>query len=42
MAALHAAPAGATGMTLIRAASLVASPWKNGGGVTREIAAYYP
>ncbi|AOJ68285.1 MULTISPECIES: HutD/Ves family protein [Burkholderia] len=26
--------------TLIRADSLVASPWKNGGGVTREIAAH--
>ncbi|KND60459.1 histidine degradation [Candidatus Burkholderia verschuerenii] len=26
--------------TLIRGADLVASPWKNGGGVTREIAAY--
>ena len=28
--------------TLIRAADLVASPWKNGGGVTREIAACVP
>jgi environmental stress-induced protein Ves len=28
--------------TLIRAADLVAAPWKNGGGVTREIAAYPP
>lgn len=28
--------------TLIRAADLVASPWKNGGGVTREIAVYPP
>ncbi|MBR8317103.1 HutD family protein [Burkholderia dolosa] len=28
--------------TLIRAATLVASPWKNGGGVTREIAAFFP
>ncbi|KVX68301.1 HutD family protein [Burkholderia stagnalis] len=27
---------------LIRAADLVASPWKNGGGVTREIAAHPP
>ncbi|MBN6729543.1 HutD/Ves family protein [Burkholderia multivorans] len=27
---------------LIRAADLVASPWKNGGGVTREIAAGFP
>lgn len=26
--------------TLIRGADLVATPWKNGGGVTREIAAY--
>ena len=29
-----------TGTTLIRGADLVASPWKNGGGVTREVAAY--
>lgn len=29
-------------MTLIRGADLVAAPWKNGGGVTREIAAYAP
>ncbi|KVN05399.1 MULTISPECIES: HutD family protein [unclassified Burkholderia] len=28
--------------TLIRADALVASPWKNGGGVTREIAAHPP
>lgn len=28
--------------TLIRAADLVAAPWKNGGGVTREIAAFPP
>jgi environmental stress-induced protein Ves len=28
------------GITLIRAADLLAAPWKNGGGVTREIAAY--
>jgi uncharacterized protein len=28
--------------TLIRAAALVATPWKNGGGVTREIAAGGP
>ncbi|WP_179402471.1 HutD/Ves family protein [Burkholderia guangdongensis] len=28
--------------TPIRAASLVASPWKNGGGVTRELAAFVP
>jgi environmental stress-induced protein Ves len=26
--------------TLIRGADLVATPWKNGGGVTREVAAY--
>jgi uncharacterized protein len=26
--------------TIIRAADLTASPWKNGGGLTREIAAY--
>ena len=29
-----------TGTTLIRGADLVASPWKTGGGVTREVAAY--
>jgi environmental stress-induced protein Ves len=28
------------GTTLIRGADLVAAPWKNGGGVTREIAAF--
>jgi environmental stress-induced protein Ves len=27
-------------LTLIRGAELVASPWKNGGGVTREVAAF--
>ncbi|WP_345813674.1 HutD family protein [Paraburkholderia sp. PREW-6R] len=27
-------------MSLIRGADLVATPWKNGGGVTREIAAF--
>lgn len=27
-------------VTLIRGADLVATPWKNGGGVTREIAAF--
>ncbi|WP_144110487.1 HutD family protein [Paraburkholderia sp. BCC1886] len=32
----------AAGVTLIPSADLVASPWKNGGGVTREIAAYVP
>ncbi|RQS74023.1 HutD family protein [Burkholderia sp. Bp8963] len=42
MTALDQAPAGAAGTTLIRASSLVASPWKNGGGVTREIAAHPP
>ncbi|WP_454871527.1 HutD/Ves family protein [Paraburkholderia xenovorans] len=30
---------GAT-VTLIRGAELVAAPWKNGGGVTREVAAF--
>ncbi|HXZ10527.1 MAG TPA: HutD family protein, partial [Paraburkholderia sp.] len=35
-----AAPGTAPQMTLIRATGLVASPWKNGGGVTREVAAY--
>ncbi|WP_043201380.1 HutD/Ves family protein [Paraburkholderia acidipaludis] len=30
---------GSTRVTLLRGADLVASPWKNGGGVTREIAA---
>ncbi|WP_063625113.1 HutD family protein [Paraburkholderia mimosarum] len=29
----------AASLTLLRGAALVASPWKNGGGVTREIAA---
>ncbi|HYS63167.1 MAG TPA: HutD family protein [Paraburkholderia sp.] len=29
-------------MTLIRGADLVAAPWKNGGGVTREVAAFFP
>lgn len=28
-------------LTLLRGADLVASPWKNGGGVTREIAAEF-
>jgi uncharacterized protein len=27
-------------VTLIRGAALVAAPWKNGGGVTREVAAF--
>ena len=30
----------ATSVALIRGAELVASPWKNGGGVTREVAAF--
>ncbi|RQZ50138.1 HutD family protein [Burkholderia cepacia] len=43
MTALHQAPANATlAAAVIRAADLVASPWKNGGGVTREIAAFSP
>ncbi|WP_429301584.1 HutD/Ves family protein [Paraburkholderia sp. GAS199] len=32
--------AAALGTTLIRAADLVAAPWKNGGGVTREVASF--
>ncbi|AFQ47691.1 HutD family protein [Burkholderia cepacia] len=39
MTALDQAPVHAT---MIRAADLVVSPWKNGGGVTREIAAFSP
>ncbi|MDR8729612.1 HutD/Ves family protein [Burkholderia pseudomultivorans] len=39
MTALDPAPVTAA---LTRAAALVASPWKNGGGVTREIAAFPP
>ncbi len=35
---MRAAP-GSPRISLIRADALVASPWKNGGGVTREIAA---
>lgn len=31
-----------TNATVIRAANLIASPWKNGGGVTREVAAHPP
>ncbi|MGF6610273.1 environmental stress-induced protein Ves [Paraburkholderia sp. WSM4175] len=31
---------GVPGVTLIRGADLVAAPWKNGGGVTREVAAF--
>ncbi|TCF97347.1 histidine utilization protein HutD [Paraburkholderia strydomiana] len=30
----------ARGVTLIRGAELVAVPWKNGGGLTREVAAF--
>jgi environmental stress-induced protein Ves len=30
------------GVTLIRGAELAAAPWKNGGGVTREVAAFPP
>ncbi|WP_233804228.1 HutD/Ves family protein [Paraburkholderia sp. HP33-1] len=29
-------------VTLIRGADLVATPWKNGGGLTREVAAFPP
>ncbi|WP_027213283.1 HutD/Ves family protein [Burkholderia sp. WSM2232] len=36
----NACAACAGAITLIRAAQLVASPWKNGGGVTREVAAH--
>jgi uncharacterized protein len=32
----------ASHVTLLRGADLVASPWKNGGGVTREVAAMPP
>ncbi|WP_028223444.1 HutD/Ves family protein [Paraburkholderia oxyphila] len=32
---------GTAQLTLLRGADLVASPWKNGGGVTREIAVAY-
>lgn len=42
-AAFHDSPAipGSRGaMRIVRAAALRATPWKNGGGVTREIAAY--
>ncbi|PFH13136.1 HutD/Ves family protein [Burkholderia sp. JKS000303] len=39
MTALDQAP---VNTTMIRAADLVASPWKNGGGVTREIGAFPP
>ncbi|KVC98125.1 histidine utilization protein HutD [Burkholderia ubonensis] len=43
MTAHDQAPVNATlAAALIRAADLVASPWKNGGGVTREIAAHFP
>lgn len=37
----HSASAGnGASLTLIRGADLVAAPWKNGGGVTREVAAF--
>ena len=36
---LEKPPAQAASLRLLRGAALVASPWKNGGGVTREIAA---
>ncbi|KVE92376.1 HutD family protein [Burkholderia vietnamiensis] len=43
MTALDQAPADARpAVATIRGAALVASPWKNGGGVTREIAAHPP
>jgi uncharacterized protein len=39
--ALHSKPIGSgASLTLIRGADLVAAPWKNGGGVTREVAAF--
>ncbi|GAB2878554.1 HutD family protein [Paraburkholderia jirisanensis] len=38
----HTAQPPAMQIALVPAASLVAAPWKNGGGVTREIAAYPP
>ncbi|HVE07255.1 MAG TPA: HutD family protein [Paraburkholderia sp.] len=38
--AVTSAVTSAMQIALIPAASLVATPWKNGGGVTREIAAY--
>lgn len=39
--ALHSTPVNTTATTtLIRGADLVAAPWKNGGGVTREVAAF--
>jgi len=39
MAVAHGAR-GTASVTLIRGADLVAAPWKNGGGVTREVAAF--
>jgi len=36
------AAAVANATSLIRGADLVAAPWKNGGGITREVAAYLP
>lgn len=39
--ALQRSPAGSkASTTLIRGADLVAAPWKNGGGVTREVGAF--
>ena len=35
-----AQPGSLANATLIRGAGLVAAPWKNGGGVTREVAAF--
>lgn len=32
--------AGVSGVTVLRAAERAAAPWKNGGGVTREVAAH--
>ncbi|CAB3719112.1 Protein Ves [Paraburkholderia rhynchosiae] len=38
---MGAVASGSTGaVTLIRGAELVAAPWKNGGGITREVAAF--
>ncbi|HEY2023716.1 HutD family protein [Paraburkholderia sp.] len=37
---LNGAPSVSPGVALIRGADLVAAPWKNGGGVTREVTAF--
>ncbi|MBP0595148.1 HutD family protein [Paraburkholderia sp. LEh10] len=37
---MSATSSSAAAVSLIRGADLVASPWKNGGGVTREVAAF--